>query len=135
MATREYNYDDFKANTYAYKPITATGYADSRDHFDINSSSILTTLIQEAGRYCESFASDLFIDWQRVLETIDAARPGDLQVSFLFGFRQNGVDHDSFIFSRFNQYDYHAKHEYRSLWRLDITFPGREIVMKLGRVF
>lgn len=132
---KTYTLDDFRMNTYAYKPISALGYARSNGAYDINHSSILTELIHEAGRYCESFASDLFIDWQRVLETIDEAEPG-MKRTFLFGFRQQGVDHDSFIFSRFNSYGYSAKLEYRSLWRLDIkTDDDGSIVMTLGRVF
>ena len=134
MTTKTYTINDFQFNTYAYKPIVTSGYTCNSGVYDVNSSSILTELIHEAGRYCESFASDLFLDWQRVLETIDDAEPG-MKRTFLFGFRQHGVDHDSFIFSRFNQYDYHAKLEYRSMWRLDIEAFDRELVMKLGRVF
>lgn len=132
---KTYTINDFKPNTYAYKPIVATGYINSYSgSFDINDSSILTELIHEAGRYCEQFASDLFLDWQNVVSFIADAEPGDSK-TYLFGFRQQGVDHDSFIFSRFNQYGYHAKHEYRSLWRLDIAVSCDELTMKLGRVF
>ena len=36
--------------------------------WDINTSGILTQLIQDAGRYCDSYASDLFIQWKYDIE-------------------------------------------------------------------
>lgn len=132
---REYTLEDFSMNEYAYKPIRATGYTASYSgKYDVNTSSILTRLIQEAGRFCESYASDLFIDWQNVERCIDCA--DIIEKSFLFGFRQFGVDHDSFIFSRYNGGAYRCPEaEYRSMWRLDIVADGEKIDMKLGRVF
>ena len=45
--------------------ITATGsYNLLEGKWEINTSFILTRLIQEAGRWCESFASDLFVQWK-----------------------------------------------------------------------
>lgn len=134
MTTKTYTINDFRFNTYAYKPLEATGYANSRGEYEINDSSILTTLIQEAGRWCESFASDLFLDWTDVKRfVLEDAEPGAAK-TFLFGFRQHGVDHDSFILSRFNNYGYSAGLEYRSLWRLDIKVEDKAMTMRLGRV-
>ena len=45
--------------------------------------------------------------------------------SFLFGFRQSGVDHDVFILSRFNQNEY--TDEYRAIYRLDLKFITDEL--------
>ena len=135
MTTKTYTINNFQCNTYAYKPIEATGYISSYSgRYEVNYSSILTALIHEAGRYCERFASDLFLDWQAVDQTINDAEPGDSR-TFLFGFRKDGVDHDRFIFSRFGESGIYAKAEYRSLWRLDINTAGSEMVMTLGRVF
>lgn len=134
---KTYTYDDFKVNDYAYRKDTFTDSGRLSSYsgkWEVNYSDILTRLIQEAGRYCEHYASDLFIDWEAVTDFIRDAQVGDRK-TLLFGFRQMGVDHDSFIFSRFNQYDYYAKHEYRSLWRLDIAVSCDELTMKLGRVF
>ena len=42
--------------------IEATGsWNDYRECWDINTSDILTKLIQAAGRLCDRYASDLFI--------------------------------------------------------------------------
>ena len=138
---KEYTLDDFKANTYAYKPLTADGYRSSYSGmYSINHSGILTRLIQEAGRFCERFASDLFIDWGGVESWIDNAET-DTETVFLFGFRKDGVDGNSFVLSRFNGGSYaYPEKEYRSLWRLDIRtgkgeYDSDEINMTLGRVF
>ena len=137
MLNKTYTISDFKVNEYAYKRDihTASGYLSSYSgKYEINTSGILTRLIQEAGRYCESYASDLFIDWKAIEDRIYSNDA--MFLSFLFGFRQNGVDHNTFILSRFNDGMYsHPEMEYRSMWRLDIEADGKEIKMSLGRVF
>lgn len=134
---KNYTFDDFKFNTYAYHLITEEGRRDYYSgKYEINYSSVLSRLIQEAGRFCEYFASDLFIDWGGVLRWMEEARENSEAV-FLFGFRQNGVDGNSFVFSRYNDgcYRYPEK-EYRSMWRLEISTDDRDnIKMILGRVF
>ena len=130
-----YTYGDFCMNEYAYKPIVDEGhFYEKTGRYEINYSSILTRLIQEAGRFCESFASDLFIDWQNVVNTINE-QDGEFESVFLFGFRQHGVDHDNFIFSRYKSEGIYARANYRSMWRLDVSADGKDITMKLGRVF
>ena len=39
-------------------------YSPSKGKWEINYSSILTKLIQEAGRWTERYASDLFLGWR-----------------------------------------------------------------------
>lgn len=127
---------DFTMNTYAYKPIVETGrFSGYSNRYEINCSGILTRLIQEAGRFCERYASDLFIDWQTVDTFLREIGDGESGY-FLFGFRQNGVDHTDFVISRYTGggYSYPEK-EYRSMWRLDIVADGDELKMTLGRVF
>lgn len=125
----------FKPNVYAYKPIVEEG---RRGHYsgkyEINYSGILTRLIQEAGRFCEHFASDLFIDWDGVVDYIEHANPGESK-TFLFGFRQSGVDHTEFVLSRYSNNGHSAQNAYRSLWRLDIETEENEMIMTLGRVY
>lgn len=130
-------FEDFKFNTYAYGLLTEEGRRDYYSgKYEINYSSILSRLIQEAGRFCEYFASDLFIDWGGVLRWMEEAEDNSESV-FLFGFRQNGVDGNSFVLSRYNNgcYRYPEK-EYRSMWRLEISTDDKDsIKMILGRVF
>ena len=112
------------------------------DRIDINYSSILTKLIQLAGRYCESYASDLFIDWSTIDESLVN---GTIESgAHLFGFREMGVDHSTFVFSRACNSPRFFHYEYRAIWRLDIEVstdddywyhkPKKYVKMSLYRV-
>ena len=72
-------------------------YSNNDGTFDVNLSSILTILIQTADRYCESYASDLFIDWEDVKKFIDFPPIAGNQKLFIFGFRKSGVDHEAYV--------------------------------------
>ena len=61
--------------------------------YDINLSTILTKLIQDTGRFCDRYASDLFIDWTHILSTIYSE---DDRI-FAIGIRENGVDSTSYV--------------------------------------
>lgn len=80
------------------EPIVATGYwtvplFESEQQWNINYSDILTKLIQYAGRYCEHYASDLFIIWKYNIE--DKMKDRNLESFTLrLGFREMGVDHE-----------------------------------------
>lgn len=143
MLTETRTARDLTVHSVYDKPIKADGrkleqpYFYSKSQWSVNTSSILTKLIQEAGRYCEAYASDLFIDWQTVEEMLSGEREFN---TMFFGFRENGVDGESFINSRM-QNDPWCK-EYRSIWRLDIEiaednsgyFKSEDIEMVLYRV-
>ena len=88
------------------------------DAIDINYSNILTKLIQLAGRYCESYASDLFIDWRSIDEKL---RDGSIESEYhLFGFRELGVDPVSFVFCRAYESPRYFQYAYRAIWCLSI---------------
>ena len=71
---------DFSTKKYYAEIIEAQG----RD-FDINYSSILTKLIQECGRLCEAWASDLFITWNSIEQKL---KEKTMETStYLFGIR------------------------------------------------
>ena len=58
---------------------------------NVNYSDILTKLIQDAGRICDSYASDLFIHWRYLIE--DKMENNELTAcTFQIGFRQSGVE-------------------------------------------
>ena len=103
----------------------------------INYSSVLTRLIQEAGRICEFYASDLFIGWRTIAESLE---DGSVETgSRLFGFRKSGVDEARSILYWRNETSRALPDHYSTIWRLDIDVeliaPGRERVkMKLYRV-
>ena len=62
---------------------------------------ILDVLIKEAAN-CESYASDLFISWEYIMMDIRKASELSYKQGFTyyFGFRNLGVDHESFIQAR-----------------------------------
>lgn len=117
---------DFSKIAYSAKIVEAQG----RD-FDINYSSILTKLIQECGRLCESYASDLFIDWNSIVQKLEDKT---METStHLFGIREMGVDHNEFVLMRYNNYT-HARHEYRKIYRLNIIIDDDLIRMELYEI-
>lgn len=118
---------DFSDRPYFSELIEAEG----RD-FDINYSFILTKLIQECGRLCESYASDLFVTWNIIEQKL---KEKTMETSvYLFGIRETGVDHNEFIISRYNNNGYHAKYEYRKMYRLNIVVEDEIITMELYEI-
>ena len=109
MARRNYTVETLLENVqceFYNKPIVSTGYLSRDNTWDINYSSQLTALIQSAGRFCEHYASDLFIDWTGIfkrLNTEDIFTDGKYE--YLFGMRDSGVDGISFILSTVNNND------------------------------
>lgn len=127
-----YTVDDFKMEkvyTSAYGSLSI-GY-NGEANWNVNYSSILTKLIQEAGRWCEYYASDLFIDWKNNVELLmeDADCRG---AKLIFGFRQSGVDHLSYVLSHFNNNG--SPDYYRAVWVLEIEVDNGEMTMNLGKV-
>ena len=82
-----------------------------------NFSSEWSRLINEAGRWCESYASDILIDFEAIKAYLERLENGEESEGreFWFGFRQMGVDGLSFIQSR-TEREY-ASHVYRAVWR------------------
>ena len=82
-----------------------------------NFSSEWSRLINEAGRWCESYASDILIDFQSIKAYLERLKNGEESEGreFWFGFRQMGVDNLTFIKSR-TEREY-ASHVYRAVWR------------------
>ena len=127
---------NFAANNSNENEIIATG---TLGEWGVNTSGILSRLIQEAGRYCKFHASDLFIIWSLIHnrlknETLQTER-------YLFGFRENGVDEKQLLLTRYNKEgDYIANHfiaslEYRSIWVLDVVTYDGYVEMKLFEAY
>ena len=124
------------------KPIEVCGNLTyDSNGFTINYSSVLTRLIQEAGRYCESYASELFLDWKQIDKEIEE---GTIDTrTALFGFRESGVDHTDFVMSRASESPDLFEYNYRSIWKLEIARiidhdnygrPKDKLTMSLYRV-
>ena len=103
---------------------------------DINYSSILTKLIQEAGRLCDYFASDLFISWESVKRWINELYIGEPKSeTFVFGFRKSGVDHKEWVENKYQNPTVYGtpKEIYREIYVLKMDFDGGSLKMKLGK--
>lgn len=102
--------------------IKATGHwHEATECWYVNTSDILTKLIQAAGRLCDRYASDLFISWH-VIE--DVLRNYDYtNGKFLFGFRKDGVDHTGYILNRLNNGT--ELYFYREMWLLEIKTENK----------
>lgn len=103
-------------------------YSISEHKYDINASSILTRLIHEAGRWCNFYASDLFILWKYGVD--NPLENGTMEsTSLVFAFREFGVDSENaYNHNKDNNYHY-----YRAVWFLDIDVTDGKIDMVLSR--
>ena len=93
----------------------------------INVSDILTKLIKEVGRLCDSYASDLFIEWNEVQKKLDnGTMCGD--ELYVFAIRDGGVDHREWYENHKDDRNY-----YREVWFLDIEVTETQIKMVLHK--
>lgn len=107
---------------------------DSGQAGNINTCSVLTRIIQETGRFCERFASDMFITWQSVEKLYNGRMDIDCPETYYetFAIRRNGVDGNTFLMcrlkdSRFPNHPYvHPEQEYRRILGLKITIMPQE---------
>ena len=89
-------------------------------------------LIQECGRLCDSYASDLFIEWDSIVQKL---KDKTMETStYLFGIREMGVDHNEFILSRYENNGHFAMHEYRKIYRLNVIVDDDLIRMELYEI-
>ncbi|KAB1310618.1 hypothetical protein F3B56_27975 [Bacteroides ovatus] len=113
--------------------IRTAGKISDAGKVEINYSSPLTKLIQEAGRWCRYYASDLFLWWNSMLKALAADRGS---ASYLFGFRESGVDSADEIIRQYQSAGYLMGDRYRAIWRLDVEVneDGRRVEMFLYEV-
>lgn len=105
---------------------------------DINLSTIATLLIQNVGRFAESYASDFVISWDVVRDIVKNAEPGTSCIE-VFAIRRSGVDGNNYLMSNLrntcNRFTGFARPEakYRKILALGIELPidgGIEVVLK-----
>lgn len=92
------------------------------DYVYLNLSGIWNLLIKEAAK-CESFASDLLYDYETVQKNLeDIQHGGSDGFEKWFGFRDYGVDGNSFVKSRIENCRYISdiRHEYNALYKLTV---------------
>lgn len=91
------------------EPIT-----DTRNRIDVlNLSSIFTELIKESAK-CKGYASDIVYDIYDIMKSVEN-RTLKSEVKY-FGFRDYGVDYETFILLRTNEHF----EGYRDIWKMVI---------------
>ena len=91
--------------------MTEKGYG--KDWNCLNLSSIWTKLIKESAE-CDHYSSDFLIHYDCIVRQLNN---GANKVTEYFGFRDYGVDHDTFIKCRLSNY---KPGEYRKIYKLTI---------------
>lgn len=95
----------------------------------INLSSIASKLINEAGRWCDRYASDFIIDWDHVRRSIayalsddnnDSLKSNGFRETVLFGIRDSGIDHNSFVYSKMSDQHTVINDYYSRVYAVDI---------------
>lgn len=88
-----------------------------------NLSRIFTILIQATGQYCENYASDILYDIARIKETIANINTQTDSTEYeLVGIRQNGVDGNEYIKSRFYDSDIGIIGMYHKVFAIKLEF-------------
>ena len=100
---------------------------------EINMSGIYTKLIQEAGRYCDFYASDLLFDIDKIHKII---KSGESETVYI-GFRNSGVDGNEFISAREPR---EIDSEYHAIYCVEIKqteddYYERRIIVTLNKVW
>lgn len=107
-----------------------------RPCYDLNYSSLLTKLIQEAGKHCKYYASDLFILWTSFMDKMKRGGKYFEGGKWLFGFRKSGVDPASNVCDVYNPCGYitsNPESYYESLYMMDVKVnEGRSMEITLG---
>lgn len=122
----------FEAFYNTGKEIRTEGYV-CHGKTEINMSSIYTKLIQEAGRYCDFYASDLLFDIDKIHKIIQSGESGTVYI----GFRNSGVDGNEFISVREPSV---IDSEYHAIYRVEIKqteddYYERKIIVTLNKVW
>lgn len=100
---------DFPRHLINYTPATirkafagaSTIVNETGNQGSINITSILTRIIQDAGRFCERYASDILYEiknLQTLCDMYDLEEPIDEIITF--GLRENGSDHNAYIMNQ-----------------------------------
>ena len=102
--------------------------------YNVNYSEILSELIYATARFCENYASDLFISWEPVANTLRHLHTTEV-LGFVFGIRENGVDGAEFVRGRLENPGCYGSNVYRAIYQLTATFDDDEnVTLKLARI-
>ena len=113
--------DAFDRATDTFKIIEKGRRLTIHGCYSINISSILTKLIQDTGRFCDTHADDILFDLEDIVKIakhgVENMRPNVIIKAV--GIRANGVDYAEHIFSNMNN-NWHDDY-YRRIYGIKIT--------------
>ena len=112
--------------------IKERGYLNEDGEANVGTSAIFSRLIQEAGRWCEHYASDILVDIDCVRQYLKKPVQ-NVEKVWRFGFRKNGVDHAGWIDANLKD-DSRKYHFYRSIYMLTVATTKTNVTMTLTRV-
>lgn len=124
--------------------IKETGYVYN-GKVELDTSSIFSRLILEAGRWCESYASDIIeniddiksvlskvpSEWSKNKKRFAIMDGNSAKVEWRFGFRRKGVDYAGWIDD--NLKNDCRKYYYRSIWKLVLEATDDKVTATLTR--
>lgn len=113
--------DAFDRATDTFKIIDRGHRQSNNGCYSINLSSILTKLIQDTGRFCDTHADDVLFDIENIVDTAKHGVEGKVpNVAIIaVGIRANGVDGAEYIFNNMNS-NWHDDY-YRRIYGIQIT--------------
>jgi hypothetical protein len=92
------------------------------ENFSLNDCEIWTKLIQEAGRRCDRYASDLLVSYDVIKRDLKELVKNKEERTWLFGFRLSGVDPTSWVEND------EENPEYITIWKLELK--GYELIVR-----
>lgn len=112
--------DAFDRATDTFKIIEKGRRQSNNGLYSVNLSSILTRLIQDTGRFCDTHADDILFDLENIVNTAKHGVENMIPHVAIkaVGIRANGVDGAEYIFNNMNNWhdDY-----YRRIYGIKIT--------------
>lgn len=100
--------------------------------YSINLSTIITKLIQETGRFCERYASDLLITWREIESFIFHPNPSDNFTNrvYAIGIRENGVDGNEYIAYEMEQ-SLSIDDHYRRIYGIRVSHRNNAVIVEM----
>lgn len=113
--------DAFDRATDTFKIVEKGRRQSNNGLYSVNLSSILTRLIQDTGRFCDTHADDILFDLENIVNTAKHGAENMIPHVTIkaVGIRANGVDGAEYIFNNMNS-NWHDDY-YRRIYGIRIT--------------
>ena len=97
---------------------------------DVNISDIMTHIVHDVGRFCEHYASDVFINHDSLMKKLDNLPENNQTEYTWFGIRESGVDDISYILCNMNnQSPEYISQYYRRLYCVKMHIESENTIV------